>query len=267
MAEPRVTKRGQKSRPVPPLGSDQDVQACLDEVETELRAIGDAAYGERVRLDRGSKLEHLGIPFPVLRNRVNAGFSFSGHDETTVFRVWDHAFRHSRCGDVLFAAIEHYLPRLKKGTVTLQWSSVAPWVERVDNWCHADALANLYSWVIAADVDRAWPNVTEWNQSANEWLRRVSLVNLVHYSGKNAVYLSPERVFPLVRACVGDLRPSLQTAVGWVLREMSGTYRDETAQFLAEHADTLGAKAFARAIEKLPEGERQALTAQRRRPR
>lgn len=44
-----------------------------------------------------------------------------------------------------------------------------------------------------------YPQLQTWNALPSVWLRRLSLTNLIHYSGKNAVFLPPERMLPLVR--------------------------------------------------------------------
>jgi 3-methyladenine DNA glycosylase AlkD len=124
------------------------------------------------------------------------------------------------------------------------------WSGRVDNWCHSDALSGLYSRILERDLENVYPQLEDWNASENEWLRRISLVSLVHYSGKNAVFLPPEKVLPLVSNCLGDARHYVQTAVGWVLREMGRVYSAEIVEFLEAHAQELSSAAFARAVER-----------------
>ena len=64
-------------------------------------------------------------------------------------------------------------------------------------------------------------------RSRHLWLRRISIVSLIHYSGKNAVFLPLERALPLVAACLDDEREQVQKAVGWVLREPGNAYPNE----------------------------------------
>lgn len=67
---------------------------------------------------------------------------------------------------------------------------------------------------------------------------------------KERLFLPPEQVLPLVSNCLGDARHYVQTAVGWVLREMGHVYPDEIDAFLEEHGSALSAPAFSRAIER-----------------
>ena len=60
-------------------------------------------------------------------------------------------------------------------------------------------------------------------------------MSLIHYSGKNAVFLPVEKVLPLVSNCLDDQRHYVQMAVGWVLREMGRVYGGEVTAFLETH--------------------------------
>jgi 3-methyladenine DNA glycosylase AlkD len=221
-----------------------------EEVADALMAIGNPALGEAIRRDRGSELVHLGIRFPALRKRVREGFSFYVLPEGEVLGVWDALWKSSPYGDVLFAALEYYAPRLRKRVDPDIWPVLRGWSSRVDNWCHADMLSALYSRVLERYPDDVYPQLEEWNGVEGEWSRRISLVSLVHYSGKNAVFLPPEKVLPLVTNCLGDDRQYVQAAVGWVLREMTRAYPHEIVSYLEENAARMGAPAFSRAIER-----------------
>ena len=221
-----------------------------EEVAEALRAIGNPEYGERIRKDRGSQLEHLGIRFPELRRRVKEGFSFYALPEEQVLEVWDALWRSSPYGDVLFAALEYYAPTARRRVSPILWPVVRHWTDRVDNWCHSDLLSGLYSRILETYPDQVYPQIQAWNAADREWLRRISIVSLVHYTGRNAVFLPPDEVLPLVSNCVGDARHSVQAAVGWVLRETGRVYPDEVTGFLETHAAAMGAFAFSRAIER-----------------
>jgi 3-methyladenine DNA glycosylase AlkD len=221
-----------------------------DEVAQALAAIGNPELGEVIRKDRGSQLEHLGIRFPELRRRVKQGFSFYDLREEQVLDVWDALWKSTPYGDVLFAALEYYAPVVRKRVSPALWPVVRHWSGRVDNWCHSDHLSGLYSRVLESYPDEVYPQIQIWNAAESEWLRRISIVSLVHYSGKNAVFFPPDRVLPLVSNCLGDARHYVQTAVGWVLREMGQVYPDEVAGYLEAHASAMSASAFSRAIER-----------------
>jgi 3-methyladenine DNA glycosylase AlkD len=225
------------------------------EVADGLKAIGSPEYGRAVQLDRRSQLEHLGIRFPELRKRVNHGFSFYDLPDEEVLEVWDALWKSSPYGDVLFAALEYYVPRARKEVDPGLWPVLRGWSARVDNWCHCDGLSGLYSRILERQFDQVYPQLHAWNESESEWLRRISLVSLIHYSGKNAVFLPPGEVLPMVSNCLGDRRYYVQTAVGWVLREMGNVYPEEITAYLDANAPRMGADALSRAIERRPPAE------------
>ena len=234
-------------------------QSFHREVVEALTAIGNPTFGKAVQQDRGSQLKHLGIKFPALRRRVRQGFSFYDLPEEQVLEIWDALWHTSPYGDVLFAALEFYTPIVKKKVHPGLWQVVRQWSERVDNWCHSDGLSAIYSRILESDPAEVYPQLIAWNQAEGEWLRRMSLVSLIHYSGKHAVFLPPKKVLPLVSNCLDDQHYYVQTAVGWVLREMGNVYNNEITKYLEAHAQRLSTPAFLRAIERQSSKERTRL--------
>ena len=228
----------------------REVDAYHNEVAAELRKIGDPRFGVAVAKDRGSSMKHLGISFPTLRKRVKEGFSFYDLPADEVLAIWDHLWRTSPYGDVLFAAIEYYAPLVRKRVSPALWPVMRTWHARVDNWCHSDGLSSLYSWLFASDPAAVYPQLKEWSRAEDLWLRRISLVSLIHYSGKNAVFVPLDRALPLVTTCLPDEREHVQKAVGWVLREMGNAYPDEVRAYIEEHIAIMSAVALRRAIER-----------------
>jgi 3-methyladenine DNA glycosylase AlkD len=199
-----------------------------------------------------------------LRRRVKKGFSFYDLPEEHVLEVWDTLWKTSPYGDVLFAALEFYSPIVKKKVSPALWPVVRQWSARVDNWCHSDGLSTIYSRILESYPAEVYPQLISWNHSESEWLRRISLVSLIHYSGKNAVFLPPKKVLPLVSNCLDDHRFYVQTAVGWVLREMGNVYQSEIINYLETHAGKMSTPAFSRAIEKYNSNERKRLQEMRK---
>jgi 3-methyladenine DNA glycosylase AlkD len=220
------------------------------EVVAALRKIGDARRGAAIAKDRGSSMTHLGIGFPALRKRVKEGFSFYDLPAGKVLATWDRLWRTSPYGDILFAALEYYVPRARKEVSPTLWPVVRNWPERVDNWCHADGLSALYSWILASEPDAVYPQLEKWNRADDQWLRRISLVSLIHYSGKNAVFVPLDRALPLITACLSDEREQVHKAVGWVLREMGNAYPDEVRSYIEKHIATMSVVAVRRAMER-----------------
>ena len=235
-----------------------------DEVLSSLRNHQDLARGAAVQKDRNSALDYLGVPTPVVRKIVRAGFSFYTDSDREILATWDRLWESTPYGEVMFAALEYYRARISKGLSPTLWPTLKRWIGRVDNWAHCDDLCRLYSHLLEGDPERVTPALDRWNRSRKLWKRRASLVSRIHYSGKNAIFLPPEAMLPAIENCLEDHRHYVQTAVGWVLREMSVRYPQETTRFVDNHVGRFGSEAFRRAIDKLPARTKEKLRARRR---
>ena len=113
--------------------------------------------------------------------------------------------------------------------------------------------------LVVPHFDEVHPQLQAWNASHEVWQRRLSLTSLIHYSGKHAVFLRPGPMLALAANCVTDHRKEVEMALGWVLREAGQAHPDAVTAFLSDHAASLSARAYARAIERRAPAERQQL--------
>lgn len=232
------------------------------EVYEALRPFGESERAEEARNDKKSQLAFLAVRVPAIEKVVRKGFSFYQQEAGNILSIWNEIWFNSSYFEVMTAAAMYY--GLQRETIDPDtWPTLSMWSRRVDNWAHADQLANIYSFLLAQESAGVYAQIKEWNASDNQWRRRISLVSLIHYTGKNAVFLPPEQVLPLVSACLGDQRYYVQKAVGWVLREMGHAYPREITDFIVTHID-MPALAFSRAIERRTPEERATLRAARK---
>ena len=183
--------------------------------------------GELVRADRRSEFEYVGLRTPDRRRRVAAGFSFTNQDSASVLAAWDEIWNLADNGDVMFAALDFYRRRIGSRSWTADdsaelWSTAVGWIERIDNWAHADDLARLYSFALADQPELVFPTLEGWSRSENEWHRRIAMVSLIHYSGKNAVFLPIEPCLSLLVNCVDDRRETVSSALARLVRVCLG---------------------------------------------
>ena len=222
--------------------------------------------GELVRADRRSEFEYLGLRTPDRRRRVAAGFSFTDQDAASVLAAWDDIWNLADNGDVMFAALDFYRRRIGSRRWTADdsaklWSTAVGWIGRIDNWAHADDLARLYSFALADRPELVYPTLEEWSRSDSEWQRRIAMVSLIHYSGKNAVFMPIDPCLHLLANCVDDRRETVSSALGWVLRELLAVHPDAVLAFLETHAASMPRPAIRRATERLPQPERDRVRA------
>ncbi|MEM7272371.1 MAG: DNA alkylation repair protein [Actinomycetota bacterium] len=196
-------------------------------------------------------MAHLGVRTPVRRRLVRSGFSFTDGSPDEVLNDWDALWWRADCAEILFSVLDHYREDLRRRLPDGFWDRARRWVDRVDNWAHADDLARVYSFVVEAAFADVRPDLDRWNAAEDGWERRISIVSLVHYSGRDAVFLPPEVMLPYLEAGVEDDRAIVQNAVGWVLRELSRHHPEATVDLLSRRGSGLTPAAWRRAVERL----------------
>jgi len=229
------------------------------EVLDALKEVSEPGRAEATKIDRRSSLDFLGVRAPALRQVVKKGFSFYAQPEAQILQIWDEIWSNSTYSEVMNAAIDYYGHKTKKQVDPNLWPVIKHWSNRVENWAHADGLGGIYSRVLEQYPDPVYEQLQLWNTAPNQWLRRISLVSLIHYTGKNAVFLPPDQVLPLVDNCLSDDRHYVQKALGWVLREMGHVYPNEIRVYIEKSISMLSSIAFSRAIERRDASVREEL--------
>lgn len=226
------------------------------EVIAELETIGNPALAAHTPKDRRSALEYSGVRVPERRKLSKKGFSFYDRPESEVIEIWDDLFMHSPNGDVLFCALDYLRFRVPKNVSANLWSIIRHWVKRIENWAHSDEMSWVYSYVLEAYFDEVYKDLLKWNKANDLWPKRISIVSLIHYTGKKAVFLPPDIVFPMVERCIDDHRYYMQKATGWVLREMNRGYPEDVEAFLSKHLAVIGSDALSRSVEHMDKDRR-----------
>ena len=228
-----------------------------EEVKNELLAIGKPHLASQIGPYRRSQLEYCGVSVPTRRRCGRRGFSFSILPHDQLRAIWHELWMHSSNGDVMSCALDYFKDHWRKdGIQDDLWPMVRQWVERVENWAHADDLCTLYSRIVEERFNEVFPDLELWNQGEALWPKRISIVSLIHNTGKNAVFLPLDTVLPMVSRCVNDHRDYMQKATGWVLRELHSAHPIETELFIQECLHEIGAQALSRAFERAPPDER-----------
>ena len=226
------------------------------EVLSELEAIGNPSLAAHTPKDRRSDLEYSGVRVPDRRKLSKKGFSFIDRSESDVIAIWDDLLMNSPNGDVLFCALDYLRFRVPKRVTPNLWSIIRHWVKRVENWAHSDEMSWVYSYVLEAYFDEVYTDLLKWNKTNDLWPKRISIVSLIHYTGKKAVFLPPDIVFPMVERCIDDHRYYMQKATGWVLREMNRGYPKDVEAFLTKHLAVIGSDALSRSVEHMDKDRR-----------
>lgn len=236
------------------------------EVCQALRPFGEPERVDEARSDKKSSLSFLAVRVPAIEKVVRGGFSFYELSAGDVLAILSAIWFNSPYFEVMTAAAMFY--GLQGARVDPDsWPTLSTWSSRVENWAHADQLAGIYSYLLVQRTADVYTQLEAWNASDDAWRRRISLISLIHYTGKNAVFLNPQQVLPLVANCIRDERYYVQKATGWVLREMGLAYPQAIDDFLRTHMAHMPGIAFSRAIERRTSEERAAWRADRKKAR
>jgi 3-methyladenine DNA glycosylase AlkD len=233
------------------------------EVFARLQPLGEPERAPLVKNYMKSQLDFLAIKVPVMRAALREPFSFSSRSPNEVLDIWSEIWFSSPYFEVMSAALTSYSRKHAKIAPDL-WPTLARWSSRIENWAHSDELSSIYSYLLAQQPDVVYPQLKAWNASNEQWLRRLSLVSLIHFSGKNAIFLPQEQMMPLVMACMDDKRYYVQKAVGWVLREMADAYPGKVHAYIETNKARMSGVAFSVATEHFSTEERQKLLAWRK---
>jgi 3-methyladenine DNA glycosylase AlkD len=234
-----------------------------NEVTRIIRHHAELERAARAAKDKNSSLKFLPVRVPILKSIVKQGFPFYSLSPDQILSVWDHIWKQSPYFEVMNAGLIYY-GQQKSSVAPNVWHTISTWAAKLENWAHCDELAKIYSYLLPKRHDEVLRQLRLWNLATNEWLRRISLVSLIHYTGKNAVFLPASEMFPLIENCMSDNRYYVQRAVGWVLREMSSEYPVETDEFISARVNALSSAAFTNAVSRFSEMRRMKLTALRR---
>ncbi len=222
------------------------------EIINELKRINNSVIEQKLSEYRGTEYLCLSkMRRQPFKQTVKSGFSFYRYDREQILKIWDELWWKTKHFDVMSAALCYYDFEVRKAAHKDLWPVVSRWLRKIDNWGHCDSLGYIYSHILEKEGDHVYNQLLKWSRSRDLWVKRISLVSTIHYTGKNAVFLEPEKVTALCSNCLDDDRKYLQKALGWVLREMRHKYPKEIDKYLKENCEKIKSTAFSRAIERM----------------
>lgn len=234
----------------------------LKEVESSLRRAVTHDPQYKAFREKTTKLTVLGLRLPVMQEIEKTSFSFYKKPQDEILRVWDHVWKTSMIHEVMYLPLFYYRRHSTQIDPT-HWRVMKQWINRVENWEHADALCQLYSIYYERYPKLVLPTLKQWNRSKNPWKRRASIVSTIYYASPRRKAPPIKMVLQLIKPLILDKNAYVQKAVGWQLREVYKLWPHETLIFLKEHILELGAISFSYATEKLTKKEKDPLKRQR----
>lgn len=234
------------------------MQNDLDQIESELRKhiVHDPEY--KAFREKTTKMRVFGLRLPVLQKFVRNGIKFANKTEKEILEIWDHLWKTSRAHEVLYLPLFYYRNH-KHVLGKYEWEVMKHWIERIENWEHADALSYLYSLLFERFPDRVLPTLKKWNASKKPWKQRVSIVSLIYYANKKRKAPPAKLILEMVEPLIGSKDAYVRKAVGWTLRESFKLYPKETYLFLKKHVRELSAISFSYATERVTKEQKNEL--------
>lgn len=209
-----------------------------------------------------TKLPFLAVRAPVLNQLVRDGFSFYEKPDKEILHIWGQVWNQTFLHDVMSLPLIYY--RWKSSTLTpAHFRAFKSWMERIENWAHADQLCQLFSILYERYPKLVEPTLRQWNRSKNPWKRRASVVSTIYYVSKKRTPPSRQTVLSLVKPLLRDSDPYVQKGVGWQLREAYKLWPREIFVFLEECVLELPAITFSYATEKLSPKDKRRLKLKR----
>ncbi len=240
----------------------RQAQSPFEEIERHLRGRVEPDPIYKAFREKTSKLNVLGLRLPIIQEIEQTGFSFYKNPQNEILNVWDHVWNTATTHEVMYLPLFYYR-RHRTELDPPHWRVMKQWINRVENWEHADALCQLYSIFFERYPKLVLPTLKTWNHSKNPWKRRASVVSTIYYASPRRKAPPMKSVFSLIKPLVLDTNVYVQKAVGWQLREAYKLWPQETLTFLKKHLLALSAISFSYATEKLTTHEKTPLKQRR----
>lgn len=134
------------------------------------------------------------------------------------------------------------------------------WLNHVEGWAEVDALCT--GTFMVTEVHRAWPEwkklILTFAKDKNIHKRRASLAILCSPIRKSKNADMAATAFIIIQTLKGEKHILITKAISWLLRSMTGLYKDEVAAFVDAHEHSLPKVAIRETRIKLLTGKKTA---------
>jgi 3-methyladenine DNA glycosylase AlkD len=242
--------------------ADLRITPLVEELEQDLRAVGDEERAIGAKAYLKSDLEFIGVAAKPLREAVRA--FLADHPEVDrkvlvdlVLGLWQRPVFE------LKAVAVALLERRTSDLVVDDLEFVEELLRRSHTWALVDWLCTK----VAAPLVEREPEKTEavlerWSQDADFWIRRASL--LAQLPALRAGAGDFELFASFASQMVGEREFFIRKAIGWVLRDVSKKRPDLTLNFLLNHVHEVSGLTLREGSKYLPDEQREMLRRMRR---
>jgi 3-methyladenine DNA glycosylase AlkD len=234
----------------------------VEELDRELRAVGDEERAVGAKSYLKSDLEFIGVAAKPLRAVARA--FLAGHSEIDrdallrlVPALWQRPVFELKA--VAIALLE----RRTKDLVVSDLEFVEDLLRRSQTWALVDWLCTkVAAPLVERDPGMAAAVLERWSRDPDFWVRRASMLAqlpaLRGGGGDFGLFAS------FASRMVDEKEFFIRKAIGWVLRDVSKKRPDLAYDFLSEHIHEVSGLTFREGSKYLPEEQREALRRARR---
>lgn len=233
-----------------------------DELECELRSVGDTERAVGAKAYLRSDLEFIGVaakPLRVVARAFLADHPDIGHDGLLklVSALWQQPVFELRA--VAVALLE----RRTKDLVIDDLEFVEDLLRRSHTWALVDWLCTkVAAPLVERDPARTAATLDRWSLDGEFWIRRASMI--AQLPALRAAGGDFELFATFASRMMGEKEFFIRKAIGWVLRDVSKKRPDLTFAFLSEYVDEVSGLTLREGSKYLPEGQRAELRGARR---
>ena len=236
----------------------------VEELDHELRAVGDEERAVGAKAYLKSDLEFIGVAAKPLRAAARAFLADHPEVDRTslvelVQALWERPVYE------LKAVAVALLERRTKDLLTGDFDLIEDLLRRSHTWALVDWLCTkVAAPLVERDPEATATVLEDWSRDEDFWVRRASM--LAQLPALRAGGGEFELFARFASRMVGEKEFFIRKAIGWVLRDLSKKRPNLAFDFLLEHVNEVSGLTLREGSKYLSEEQRETLTLARRSP-
>ena len=233
------------------LGHVEGLDRVLRRAADPDRAVNEKAYLK-------SPIDHYGVTVPAIRAAVKnltrtQGESTRRKALAVVRRLWASPVHEQRMAAVFL--LEAHADLLESGDLPL----VEKMIRGSFTWAYVDPLAAKIAGSLVEREPELARELDRWSEDESFWIRRAALLALMGPLRRGRGDWSRFKRYS--DKMLGEKEFFIRKAIGWVLRETSKKRPDRVRKYVSSRLDRMAGVTFREAVKRLPEEDREELTA------
>lgn len=238
--------------------------AFVAELDAALRAAGDPERAVNEKAYLKSPIDHYGASVPAIRKAVTGTARSRGALSRTALlgagrRLWKSDVHEHRMAAVLL--LELHPDRLDARDFAL----IERMIRGSFTWAYVDNLAATVAGSLVEREPALAEELDRWATDESFWLRRAAMLALMGPLRRRHGDWS--RFVRYADSMLHEKEFFIRKAIGWVLRETSKSDPERVRRYVESRLDRMSGVTFREAVRRLPDEDRETLTAAYRKPK